>query len=95
MELLSSNGLKQEVEHKLSGFLTLESGSVAGTVSVPETSEDDAREHYSGSYVVEPRADRDQYLQTRNKVMDDDMTIKKIAYSETSNASGGYTAYIA
>lgn len=53
----------------------------------------DGKEKYTGSYIIEPSMD-DQVLNTKNKVMTDDLTIKKIMVTFTSNLSGGNTVYI-
>lgn len=53
----------------------------------------DVYEHYSGSYVVTPKIYA-QVMETKDKVMDDDVNIEKIYYSQTENESGGYTAQI-
>lgn len=53
------------------------------------------REHYDGPYIVTPLADVETVLETQDKVMDDDVTVLKIPYYETSNLSGGYTVFIA
>lgn len=49
---------------------------------------------YQGSYDVIPKV-IEQYLDTDNKTMIDDVTVRAIPYYETSNESGGYTVYIA
>lgn len=49
--------------------------------------------YYTGDYVVEPRK-VEQILATKNKSMSDDVTINPIYYAETSNLSGGVTAFI-
>lgn len=56
---------------------------------------DDAREHYDGPYVVTPKKDDEQNLETKEKIMDDDVTVTKIPYSEVSNPEGGKTINIA
>lgn len=50
-------------------------------------------EHYTGSYVITPKI-YSQIMETKNKVMDDDVNIEQIYYSQTENESGGYTAQI-
>ena len=50
-------------------------------------------DQYEGEYVVTPHVG-EQELQTKNKVLLDDVTIKAIPYFETSNTSGGNTVYI-
>lgn len=52
-------------------------------------------EHYEGPYEVTPLKGTQQVLGTQNKLMDDDVTIHEIPYSEVSNPSGGKTANIA
>lgn len=47
---------------------------------------------YDGSYVVIP-SNREQMLETANKLMSKDVTVKEIPYYETSNESGT-TVYI-
>lgn len=49
--------------------------------------------YYNGDYIVDPRKVT-QTLATRNKSMQDDVTINPIFYAETSNPSGGLTAVI-
>lgn len=51
-------------------------------------------EHYDGAYTVTPKAAEEQVLETRYKVMDDNVTVLKVPYWETSNTSGT-TVYIA
>ena len=50
---------------------------------------------YTGDYVVTPMAHEQQTLQTANKLLTDDVTVKKVPYYETSNDAGGTTIYIA
>ena len=52
-------------------------------------------EHYEGPYEVLPLAFDETVLETKDLVMDDDVTVLKIPYYETSNLSGGYTVFIA
>ena len=51
--------------------------------------------YYEGEYVITPSAADAIVLPTESKVMQDDVTVRKIPYYETSNLSGGLTAYIA
>ena len=53
----------------------------------------DVHPHYTGEYIVEPTL-YDQTLETNDKVMDDDVTVKRIAVSYTENQTGGNTVYI-
>jgi hypothetical protein len=48
---------------------------------------------YEGDYVVTPSVDA-QSLETAQKSLENDLTIKAIPYYETSNQKGGETVYI-
>ena len=50
---------------------------------------------YEGPYEVTPKAHNSVILETKEKVMNDDITVLKIPYYETSNLFDGKTAYIA
>lgn len=50
---------------------------------------------YHGEYEVTPSASSAIVLPTYGKYMADDVTVRKVPYYETSNLSGGKTAYIA
>lgn len=50
--------------------------------------------YYEGDYVIIPKAYEKQVLETKNKRMYDDITVKKVPYFETSN-DDGETVYIA
>lgn len=49
---------------------------------------------YEGDYVVIPKADAATVLPTKDKTMQDDVTVQKIPYYETANPTGD-TVYIA
>lgn len=49
---------------------------------------------YDGEYTVIPSAEEDITLATADKVLYDDITVKKILYAEVSNSKGGITATI-
>ena len=49
---------------------------------------------YEGDYVVIPKADAATVLPTRDRLMQDDVTVQKIPYYETANPTGD-TVYIA
>lgn len=49
---------------------------------------------YDGAYEVKPLAGESTTLQTARKYMTGDVVVSQIPYGETSNASGGETAYI-
>lgn len=59
--------------------------------SLPDISE--CGEPYTGSYDVTPKI-YEQKLTTKNKTMQDDVTVKSIPYYETSNLSNGTTVII-
>lgn len=48
---------------------------------------------YTGAYTVTPK-DIAQQLQTKNKLLNKDVMVKKISFFETSNDEGGNTVYI-
>lgn len=49
---------------------------------------------YEGEYTVIPSTDSDIILETANKLLDENVKVNKIPYSEVSNNSGGKTASI-
>lgn len=51
-------------------------------------------ETYNGSYVIVPSAIHETTLPTKDKLLLDNVTVKKVPYYETSNTYGS-TAYIA
>ncbi len=48
-------------------------------------------EAYGGSYEVTPKVTREQTLETKRKVMKDNVTVHKMPQFEVSNEAGGYT----
>lgn len=48
---------------------------------------------YEGEYVVDPSFD-EQTLLTKNKTLEDNVTVNPIMVSRTTNIGGGYTVYI-
>ena len=48
---------------------------------------------YNGDYTVRPLVEP-QTLETKHKIMTDDLTILEIPYAEVTNTSGGMTATI-
>lgn len=51
-------------------------------------------EMYDGDYKVTPKT-QEQILETKDKLMADDVTVRKIPFYETTNNTGGTTVYIA
>lgn len=81
MNITSKKSLKGSIttKEKISGFV-----NVGGMIS---------QEPYEGSYEVTPTIEQ-QILQTKNKTMVDDLTIKSIPYAEVTNTSNGITVTI-
>ena len=50
--------------------------------------------NYEGTYEVIPKAHVEQILETKNKSMTDNVTVREIPYSEVTNPQGGKTANI-
>lgn len=65
-------------------------GSIRGRVSVGSV---DRYKVYNGTCEVVPKQ-AEQVLETQNKYMDDNITVRAIPYAEVTNESGGYTATI-
>lgn len=51
-------------------------------------------EPYEGSYIITPKVE-EQKMDTKGKIMIDDVTVKSVPFFEVSNTSGGNTVYIA
>lgn len=81
----SLSSVNAEITGKLSG-----TGGIAGQINVPERID---AEVYDGDYIVYPRFD-EQTLETKNKLMKDDVTINEIAVSKVTNPQGGNTVWI-
>lgn len=65
-------------------------GSLIGKTSVPND-----YVKYDGDYEVTPLANREVVLETKDKLLIDDILVKKIPRYDVSNESGGTTVYIA
>lgn len=68
--------------------------NVPARVSTPINVQIVAADVYDGDYVVTPQAHEEQILPTEGKMMEDDVTVLRVPYFETSNIFGK-TAYIA
>ena len=81
MIIASKKSIKGSIttKEKISGFV-----NVGGMIQ---------QESYDGSYEVTPTIGQ-QILQTKNKMMVNDLTIKSIPYSESDNSAGGITVTI-
>lgn len=73
---------------KLAGRITPSSVKLSGNVSIPV-----GYEHYEGNYEATPKIS-EYTLDTKDKVMYSDFTVKAIPYYEVSNAQGGTTIII-
>ena len=51
-------------------------------------------QQYKGLYKIKPLADYDVVLNTKNKILDKNITVLKIPYYETSNTFDGLTVVI-
>lgn len=67
-------------------------GQLVGEISI--FSGESTKEKYEGDYTIAPSTEEDIVLVTKDKLMTDDLTLKKIPFHETSNDSGGITVYI-
>lgn len=77
---------------KVDGDCTL-SVNVDGVSGVITTIEPHARAIYDGDYTVIPKV-TEQVLQTKEKVMINDLTVKEIPTYKVSNEAGGNTFII-
>lgn len=62
-------------------------------VSVAESIRGGSYPDYTGAYEITPTTE-EQTLETRRRVMADNVTVHEIPYYETTNESGGYTVII-
>ena len=76
----------------LHGSLVGDHHKIEGTLTIPSTPGLDL---YGGPYEVTPKAWTEQTLPTKNKLMEDDVTVFRIPYYETSNVFDGLTVFIA
>ena len=65
-------------------------GVTSGVITVPVYKD---IPEYEGMYDVTPRV-VEQRMETKDKIMKDDVTIKSIPFFNVSNTSGGCTVYI-
>lgn len=85
MQTLTGTLSKRE---SISGTLSAV-GQLSGTLDLFESD----YAPYVGAYTVTPRVDSATVLETKDRVMSDNVTVLEIPYFETSNTSG-YTVYI-
>lgn len=78
---------KQRLEGTIAGASKLTGKvNVGGTIKIEPV-------HYEGEYEVTPSTEQ-KVLETKQKFMDDDVTVRKIPFYEVSNATGGTTITI-
>lgn len=73
---------------KMSGRLSTV-GSISGAISGGAP-----RNVYGGSYEVTPRTETPVVLETAKKYLEQDVTVLKVPFFQTSNEAGGATVYI-
>ena len=79
-----------DAQNTLTGALNTRN-TLAGILNtyVPKTGQ-----QYKGLYKIKPLADYDVILKTKNKLLEEDITVLKIPYYETSNTFDGLTVVI-
>ena len=75
----------------ISGTIALKE-SISGSVGIGSVFEKE-KEYYDGSYEIKPTTET-QVMQTKEKVMSDDLTITAIPYAEVTNLANGITVTI-
>lgn len=83
------------MENSFGGGYIGAKGRLTGNVTISTVI--GATEHpvYSGELSVVPSASEEQILPTANKLLIEDITIKKIPYAEVTNSANGTTITIA
>lgn len=76
-------------ENSIQGSLASDE-TLIGYLNIPTTA---SIEVYDGEYVVNPSFN-EQILDTKHKMMEDDVVVEPIMVSTTINLSGGNTVYI-
>lgn len=87
--------VKMRVSQSKQDYKLRMSGDVRVGLYVATAIEAVEGEHYLGPYDAIPQADDAVILETSGLVMEDDVTVHRIPYAETSNQAGGLTAVIA
>ena len=77
----------------LSGTIAA-NGTIAGSVATGKVFASVDVDYYEGNYEVVPKVDS-QTLETREKIMKENLIIKEIPVYEVTNNAGGTTVYIA
>lgn len=81
------------LSHLVCGEMTL-SHLIDGVIDKVIAIDSGQRPHYQGDYIITPLVNDQVILETQGKLMDDDVTVLRVPYLETSNPAGGNTAYI-
>lgn len=74
--------------------LVVENNSISLELDAHNDIPSNVYEKYEGDYVVTPQRGRGTVLETTDKLMTDNVTVKEIPYSVTTNLAGGNTCYI-
>lgn len=85
--------LKSEINKKAQlNAKILSKQNLAGGLTIPLIIDSKEKETYEGDYIITPKV-VNQSLETKNKLMKNDVTVLAIPYFETSNLTGK-TVYI-
>ena len=82
----------------MNGLISLQEGTLIGKISssvnlIGRVSIPSGYKYFNGSYEVIPKVES-QMLETKDKLMSEDVHIKSILYYEVSNPQGGTTIII-
>ena len=86
--------VKLQIESVREMVLEVESPIIVLELDLSNAIPPNSYDVYKGDYVVIPQRERGTTLDTNEKLLTDNVTVKEIPYSVTSNASGGNTCYI-
>lgn len=86
----SLKGYLSDTHTKLNGYISSSSG-ISGSISAGDGPIHDT---YNGETEINPSTKSDKILLTKDKILNEDIRVKKIEYVETSNLSNGVTVYI-
>lgn len=64
-------------------------GTIGGAISAGAP-----RNVYSGVYKITPKTSEEVVLETAKKYLEQDITVSKVPFFQTSNEAGGATVYI-
>lgn len=76
---------------RLIGKLSSNKEVLSGTLSLVKPI---SGEEYDGEYIISPNTKDDTILDTKDKIMENDVTVLKISCVKTHNSSNGLTVII-